>query len=106
MFNSNEQKQAINYLHQFMYVFGFPQKQPCIHTNNYKNTMKVCICLLSVFFSLLSVIVSLLSVIVCLLSVIVCLLSVVDGSCRLLSVISTTDKCLIGYLRVKKVRRK
>ena len=62
---------------EFIY-FGFPQKQP----NNYKNTMKVCICLLSVFFSLLSVIVSLLSVIVCLLSVIVCLLSVVDGSCR------------------------
>ena len=59
---------------EFIY-FGSPQKQP----NNYKNTIKVCICLLSVFFSLLSVIVSLLSVIVCLLSVIVCLLSVIVG---------------------------
>ena len=61
---------------EFIY-FGFPQKQP----NNYKNTMKVCICLLSVFLSLLSVIFS--------------LLSVVDGSCRLLSVISMTRISLV-----------
>jgi hypothetical protein len=53
-------KREIIYVNLFIY-FGFPQKQPCIHTNNYKNTMKVCICLLLVFVSLLSVIVCLLS---------------------------------------------